>query len=90
MRALFHLFSLAALASTGVFATPVPECLSEICGSTPLVKSSPSPAGFAASIAKVETPTRSLSESEVEQLSNAERFVRGLPPKKPKLVQGML
>ncbi|KAG8927149.1 hypothetical protein FRC00_002242 [Tulasnella sp. 408] len=88
MRALFHLFSLAALASTGVFATPVPECLAEICGSIPPVNSGPSPANFAASIAKVETPTRSLPQSEVEQLSNAERFVRGLPPKRPKLVQG--
>ncbi|KAG8928002.1 hypothetical protein FRC00_001889 [Tulasnella sp. 408] len=88
MRALFHLFSLAALASTGVFATPVPECLAEICGSISPVNSGPSPANFAASIAKVETPTRSLPQSEVEQLSNAERFVRGLPPKRPKLTQG--
>ncbi|KAG9048576.1 hypothetical protein FS837_012517 [Tulasnella sp. UAMH 9824] len=77
-----------ALASTGVFATPVSECVSEICGSMAPVNSGPSPANFAASIAKVETPTRSLPQSDVEQLSNAERFVRGLPPKKPKLAQG--
>ncbi|KIO29644.1 hypothetical protein M407DRAFT_242524 [Tulasnella calospora MUT 4182] len=88
MRAVFSLFSLVALATTGVFATPVPECLSELCGSIPLFDSSPSPVDFAASITKVETPTRSLPERDVEQLTNAERFVRGLPPKRPKLLQG--
>ncbi|KAG9048575.1 hypothetical protein FS837_012516 [Tulasnella sp. UAMH 9824] len=90
MRTFFSLFSLVALATTGVFSTPVPEseCLSELCGTIPLLNSSPSPSDVAASIAQVGTPTRSLSERDTEQLTNAERFIRGLPPKKPKHLRG--
>ncbi|KIO29643.1 hypothetical protein M407DRAFT_164484 [Tulasnella calospora MUT 4182] len=88
MRTFFPLFSLVALASTGVFSSPVSECLSELCGSIPLLNSSPNPVDVAASIAKVDTPTRSLPEHGAEKLTNAERLVRGLPPKKPKLLQG--
>lgn len=89
MRAFIHLFSLVALASTAVLSTPITGCTSELCGSTDLFESSLSPVDPAASIAKVDTPTRSLPDHGVEQLTNAERFVRGLPPKKPKLIRGV-
>ncbi|KAG8912892.1 hypothetical protein FRC01_004842 [Tulasnella sp. 417] len=89
MRSFFHLFSLVALVSTGVFSTPTPPpCLAEICGDTAFVDSSPSPVDFAAAIVKPETPTRSLPEGGAEQLTNSERFIRGLPPKRPKRLQG--
>ncbi|KAG8928003.1 hypothetical protein FRC00_001890, partial [Tulasnella sp. 408] len=90
MRTFFSLFSLVALATTGAFSTPVPdsECLSELCGTIPLLNSSPSPSDFAASIAQAGTPTRSLPERDTQQMTNAERFIRGLPPKKPKHLRG--
>ncbi|KAG8912848.1 hypothetical protein FRC01_004863, partial [Tulasnella sp. 417] len=88
MRTFFPLFSLIALATTGVFSTPVPECLSEICGTVPLLNGSPAPSDVASSIAQVGTPTRSLPAADPEKLTNAERFIRGLPPKKPKHLRG--
>lgn len=88
MRGIIHLFSLVALASTAVLSSPITGCLSELCGSTDLFESSPSPVDPAAPIANVDIPTRSLPDHGVEQLTNAERFARGLPPKKPKLIRG--
>ncbi|KAG8897783.1 hypothetical protein FRC01_011177, partial [Tulasnella sp. 417] len=88
MRAFSSLFSLLALASTGVFSTPTPQCLAEICGEVGFVNSSLNPVDLAAAIASTGTPTRSLPERRVKQLTNAERFARGLPPKKPQLMKG--
>ncbi|KAG8942460.1 hypothetical protein FRC04_003628 [Tulasnella sp. 424] len=76
MRSFITILSLFSLAAPSIFASPVPECVTELCGSADLFKSS------------TNIPTRSISARAIDVLTNAQRFARGLPPKKPKLIQG--
>ncbi|KAG8942476.1 hypothetical protein FRC04_003644 [Tulasnella sp. 424] len=80
MRSFITFISLFSLAATSVFASPVvprdPPCGSEIC-------KGPDPSDYTPN-----TPTKSISERAIDASTNAERFARGLPPKKPKLIAG--
>jgi hypothetical protein len=77
MRSFITLLSLFSLAATSIFASPVSrnECdaNSEFCQGTALLDSSTVP---------------TITDRAIDVSTNAERFARGLPPKKPKLVAG--
>ncbi|KAG9044179.1 hypothetical protein FS837_008686 [Tulasnella sp. UAMH 9824] len=88
MRSFVTFLSLFLLAAPSVFASPVPECTTELCGSKDFRNSLTKPLGAASSHGKTDNSVRSTSEGTVGALTNAQRFARGLPPKKPKLVKG--